>query len=112
MYIGANIDTMYIYSFLIFSCTCNIPFFSPSDKQNQSPSLTVASIQHDSWATLGFLRGVVSPPHSRTVFCTPQWIQLLLSVIEAALPSIKRQKPSPHTLVQQVSGLKSGGECM
>ncbi|CAI8025922.1 E3 ubiquitin-protein ligase HERC2 [Geodia barretti] len=60
-----------------------------TDDQIQSK---VTSLQNDSWVTLGFLRGVASPPHSSAVFCTPQWIQLLLGLIENALPSVSRPK--------------------
>jgi E3 ubiquitin-protein ligase HERC2 len=73
------------------------------DQQSQT---TVAAIQHDSWVTLGFLRGVASPPHSSAVFCTPHWIQLLLGIVESALPSVSRQKQPPFPLVQQVLTLR------
>ena len=101
--------------FVFQMCCCCLAFLSISwsdcsctsspiaDKQNEAAPLTVASVQHDSWATLGFLRGVASPSHSSVVFCTPRWIQLLLGITEATLPSVTVQKSSPRSLVQQVS---------
>ena len=91
--------SFFLFPFFSFH-SLSLPLFFPlSDEQNHSK---VASLQHDSWVTLGFLRGVASPPHSSAVFCTPQWIQLLLGLIEDTLPSISRQKQPRYPLEQQV----------
>ncbi len=62
----------------------------------------VAAVQHEAWATLGFLRGVSSLPLSGQAFCTPQWVQLMMEVITGASP-LNKQDPTGRSLLKQVN---------
>ena len=64
----------------------------------------VAAVQHEAWATLGFLRGVSSLPLSGQAFCTPQWVQLMMEVITGASP-LNKQDPTGRSLLKQVHAM-------
>ncbi len=64
----------------------------------------VAAVQHEAWATLGFLRGVSSLPLSGQAFCTPQWVQLMMEVITGASP-LNKQDPTGRSLLKQVNAM-------
>ena len=79
-------------------CLHSIPL---PDARNQSLSCAVAATQHETWATFGFLRGMATPTLSGRALCSPQWIELMMYIIESASP-LSSQRPPPHTLAQQV----------
>lgn len=64
----------------------------------------MAALQHETWATLGFLRGVCTPQVSGQALCSPQWIDLMMGIIECASP-LSHQRHPLHSLIQQVAGI-------
>lgn len=74
-----------------------------SDIRNQSDINSIAAQQHETWATLGFLRGVSTTKQSGRAFCTRRWIELMMEVIKEASPLARSKGSHSKALVQQVS---------
>ena len=72
----------------------------------------MAAQQHETWATLGFLRGVSTTKRSGRTFCTPQWIDLMMDVIKGASPLARSKGSRSKALVQQVSDCLSVHVCI
>ena len=68
----------------------------------------IAAMQHNAWATFGFLRGVSSLPLSGQAFCTPQWVQFMMEVITGASPLHKRESQGKFLLKQVKHSLCTG----
>ena len=73
------------------------------DIRNQSDINSIAAQQHETWATLGFLRGVSTTKQSGRAFCTRRWIELMMEVIKEASPLARSKGSHSKALVQQVS---------
>ena len=50
-------------------------------------STKIATVQHHTWATLGFLRGMVACNKVGNAFCTDKWMKLIMKLIDK--PSTK-----------------------
>lgn len=74
-----------------------------SDTRNHSDINSIAAQQHETWATLGFLRGVSTTKRSGRAFCTRQWIELMMEIIKEASPLARSKGSHSKALVQQVS---------
>ncbi len=83
-------------------CTLTIFLSLSPELRTESHMNQVAAVQHEAWATLGFLRGVSSLPLSGQAFCTPQWVQLMMEVITGASP-LNKQDPTGRSLLKQVN---------
>ncbi|XP_038055580.1 E3 ubiquitin-protein ligase HERC2-like [Patiria miniata] len=71
----------------------------PSLEGELSPSRLVASQQYHEWATLGFISSVASAPSLCRALSTPDWMDLLLSMVRK--PDI-----TPDTITMQISVLR------
>lgn len=74
-----------------------------TDVRNQSDINSIAAQQHETWATLGFLRGVSTTKTAGRAYCTQQWVELMMEVVQEASPVVKSKRSQSKTLVQQVS---------
>ena len=90
-------ETLCVYHLNITSCV------TLTDMRCRSDINSVAAQQHETWATLGFLRGVSTTKRSGRAFCTQQWIELMMEVIKGASPLAKSKGSRSKSLVQQVS---------
>ena len=70
--------------------------------RNQSDINSIAAQQHETWATLGFLRGVSTTKQSGRAFCTQRWVELMMEVIKEASPLARSKGSHSKALVQQV----------
>ena len=50
-------------------------------------STKITTVQHHTWATLGFLRGMVACNKVGNAFCTDKWMKLIMKLIDK--PSTK-----------------------
>ena len=73
----------------------------PLDLRSKSVINMVAAQQHETWATLGFLRGISGQKMFGRAFCSTQWIDLMMGVITKASP-LTIPRPTTRPLVQQV----------
>ena len=86
--------------YMVVGIVCLLVFL---EERNHSDINSVAAQQHETWATLGFLRGVSTTKRSGRAFCTPQWIELMMEVIKGASPLARSKGSRSKALVQQVS---------
>ena len=74
---------------------------SSTDGMTKSFRQMVAYRQHETWATLGFLRGVSTSRVFSRAFCSSQWIELIMGIIQSASP-LASYRSQAHSIVQQV----------
>nr|XP_060475623.1 E3 ubiquitin-protein ligase HERC2 [Panthera onca] len=75
---------------------------SGTTDKTSSPNRLVCREQHRSWCTLGFVRSIALTPHMCAALSSPQWIALLMKVVEGHAPftaaSLQRQILAVHLL--------------
>uniref|UniRef100_A0A8C6IXE5 HECT-type E3 ubiquitin transferase n=1 Tax=Melopsittacus undulatus TaxID=13146 RepID=A0A8C6IXE5_MELUD len=72
------------------------------DKSASLPNKLVYKEQHRSWCTLGFIRSIALMPQMCSTLSTPQWITLLMKIVEGhesfTAASLQRQILAVHLL--------------
>lgn len=68
----------------VYTCTCKITIFFADS--NYIPT-QIASEQHYSWCTLGFVRAIATSPGICESLSSQKWIDLLLKILEDEKPS-------------------------
>ncbi|KAG3262427.1 HECT and RLD domain containing E3 ubiquitin protein ligase 2, transcript variant X1 [Ictidomys tridecemlineatus] len=75
---------------------------SGTTDKTSSPNRLVCREQHRSWCTLGFVRSIALTPQVCGALSSPQWISLLMKVVEGHAPftaaSLQRQILAVHLL--------------
>uniref|UniRef100_A0A8I5NTH4 E3 ubiquitin-protein ligase HERC2 n=3 Tax=Papio anubis TaxID=9555 RepID=A0A8I5NTH4_PAPAN len=75
---------------------------SGTTDKTSSPNRLVCREQHRSWCTLGFVRSIALTPQVCGALSSPQWITLLMKVVEGHAPftaaSLQRQILAVHLL--------------
>lgn len=94
-------DTVIVCILLCTYLSSECVFYLSLDLRNQSIINMVAAQQHETWATLGFLRGVSSQKMFGRAFCSSEWIDLMMGVIKKASP-LAMPRPTTRPLLKQV----------